>query len=276
MYIKIIEIPIEQMARSKHTSKKLIVCSCDICDVKYTQKYTRPRLTKLQNQFTFCSKGCTNLARKRGGILMKQTQSNRDNEAWQKNMQSTMKKRYNVTNPGQMLDHVEKCSRTLMENYGVTNALNLPHARDNMRKALASKEVKETRIMTNLERYGHENVFASEPIKDKIKQTLQARYGINHSSRIEGISKKRKSTYAITHDYDHPFKEPKLRQFLASKECSIKKHETMKRNGTYGKVPPKTNYTRRCFKDFQTPNDKLSSTVGLLTFTSQRSIHTFS
>lgn len=258
MFVKIITIAIERKPHSKHTSKKLIICTCDQCGREYKTKYTKKELRDAQTKLTFCGIECLSISRSHGGLLWKQTQSNRDVIANQAKIEETMIRRYGVKNAGQMRDHADKCAATLKERYGVTNALNLPHARDKMREALARPETTEKRIATNIERHEHANVFSTKPVKEKIKETLKERYGVEHSSYIEGIGEKRKATYAKTHDYDHPFKNPLLRKrirntlllrygtktffesevfrnVVRTSEWQQRRHESMKRNGTYGK-----------------------------------------
>lgn len=166
---------------------------------------------------------------------MQQTQSHRDNIVWQAKLQATMLKTHGVTNPGQMDDHVQVTAQTLMKRHGVSNALNLPHARERMKEALASPEVIIKRKETNITRYGHENPFGSTTVQQTIKETLLEKHGVEHSSLIPGIGEKRKQTYRERTGYEHPFKTPASLAKLRSPATNIKRHETMKRNDTYGK-----------------------------------------
>ena len=148
MYVKIDEIPIKQKPRSRHTSKKIIICTCDICGKTYSQKYTKPRLQKLQDSLTFCSRTCSNISRKRGGKLCQQIQSSRNNDAWYESLTRTMNKRYGVNNPGQMSNHVEKTRQTLQARYGVNNALQLPITRRRNRETTHTIEANSKRKQT--------------------------------------------------------------------------------------------------------------------------------
>lgn len=280
MYIRVDEIPIERIGRSRHSSKRVIICICDTCHAEYAQKYTKPRLLRLQQpaKLTFCSINCTSKSRSRGGDLHKQVLKNTDFQATNEAIKKTMMKRYGVINAGQMKDHVKKTSKTLQERYGVTNALQLPISRQRMHETNHTLEADAKRKETNIKNWGTVNVFSSKEIQGRIKQTLLTKHGVEHSSQIPGITEKRKQTYSQTHSCDHPFKELYVREkiqktfieryeaptYWQSKEhhnrCNSvefrtltsnrvklqcqnpeffkKRHETMKRNGTYGKSGP--------------------------------------
>jgi hypothetical protein len=192
MFLRVEEITIEKTRRSRHSTKKFIVCSCDVCSSEFSKKYTNKVLSDSKTKLTFCGRKCLNESRKVGGLLRVQTDSNRDNEAWKNKLQATMLQRHGVTNPGQMADHMDKCTETIKKNYGddYSNALQLPHSRDAMKKSLADEDVIEKRKETNRQIWGHENVFGSYVLKERIKEILLKRYGVDHSSKIEGVTEK--------------------------------------------------------------------------------------
>lgn len=260
MFIRVEEITIEKTRRSRHSIKKFIVCSCDVCATEFRKKYTRKILSDSKAKLTFCGRKCLNESRKAGGLLRAQTDSNRDSENWQNKMKMTLLQRYGVSNPGQMIDHTEKCAKTIKKNYGeeFTNALQLPYVREAMKESLARIEVIEKRKETNRRTWGHENVFGSSRLKERIKEILLKKYGVDHPSKMEGTKDKRFSTCENRHGYKCMFLKPEVKnkarqtfvrkysheyywgsnshkELCSSKNFLQKRHQTMKENGTYGK-----------------------------------------
>lgn len=260
MFLRVEEITIEKTRRSRHSTKKLIVCSCDVCSTEFRKKYTSKILSDSKTKLTFCCRKCLNESRKAGGLLRAQTDLNRDNEAWKNKQQTTMLQRYGVSNPGQMIDHAEKCAETIKKNYGeeFTNALQLPHSREAMKESLTNVNVIEKRKKTNRQIWGHENVFGSSKLKTRIKEILLKKYGVDHPSKLEGVTDKRFSTCENRYGYKCMFLKPEAKnkarqtfihkysheyywgsnshkELCGSKKFLQRRHQTMKENGTYGK-----------------------------------------
>lgn len=128
MYTKVIKIEIDRARRSKHTTKRLIVFKCDVCNTEFTRKYSSHYLNRVMTSFHFCSTQCSGDARRKGGELMLKIHGNRDHKEWHRNLQETLLARHGVTNPGQMNDHTKKVRSTLRERYGehVTCAMMIP------------------------------------------------------------------------------------------------------------------------------------------------------
>jgi len=128
-----------------------------------------------------------------------------------------------------------KAAETLEKNFGVRNPGQ-------------SEEVKRKMKATCLERYGVEYVFQDSEFKRKTKETSNVIYGVDHASKTperraqfrllrknpEFIQKARD---AMVRKYGHhsAWGVRELRTKIESKEAQAIRHETMKKNGTYGK-----------------------------------------
>ncbi len=86
----------------------------------------------------------------------------------------------------------------------------------------SSKCSREKVKLTNLEKYGVENVFQSETIKDKIKETNIEKYGVENVFQSETIKDKIKETnmekygfnsYTKTNDYLESYKKTNLERY---------------------------------------------------------------
>lgn len=87
-----------------------------------------------------------------------------------------------------------KIEQTSIERYGVKCNLNLEETKQKAIRNSQSKEAIHKRIQTNLERYGTENVYASEYVKTKIKETMQTKYGVDYAWQAEEIKQKMRET----------------------------------------------------------------------------------
>jgi len=67
-----------------------------------------------------------------------------------------------------------------------------------------SKEVKEKKKETCIEKYGVENPSQSEEIKEKIKETCLEKYGTENPSQNEGVKEKIKQTMLEKYGVEHP------------------------------------------------------------------------
>lgn len=95
--------------------------------------------------------------------------------------------------------------------------------------------VKEKQKQTNLEKYGAENVFASDYGKQKLKETNRKRYGVEHSTQNKEILAKAQQTQRKNHGGKLAFNTDKQRETvlmkyggvgLASKAIKNKAHKT--------------------------------------------------
>lgn len=170
------------------------------------------------------------------------------------------------------------------------NGLQLPHARQAMLRAISSDQVIEKRKETNRRKWGHENVFGSEAVKSKIKEALTQSLGVDHPSKSPIVIRKREETCASRYGYKTMILTPESRaaaretclmkygavtywqsdqyktscrtqeyRRIVSERMSLlarspdfqrRRHETMKRNGSYGKSRLEDELYERLFHEF--------------------------
>jgi len=94
---------------------------------------------------------------------------------------------------------VEKRQATMMERYGVVNALH-------------SKEIKEKRQKTCLEKYGTADLFSNENIKKKRKETNLKKYGVEETLQLKSIRDKGKETMIEKYGSEHAMNNIDVKQ----------------------------------------------------------------
>lgn len=100
--------------------------------------------------------------------------------------------------------HKESRKRTMMEKYGVENAMDSPKLRQKIKDTLTERygvdnamfvpEFANKVKQTNLEKYGTEYPQQTDVIKDKIKQTNLKKYGVEYSLQRKDVRKRIKQT----------------------------------------------------------------------------------
>jgi hypothetical protein len=98
----------------------------------------------------------------------------------------------------------DKLKQTMIEHYGVDNALKSEIIKEKLKKTvlekygttsvLKSKSVKEKIIKTNIEKYGVSNPLSNEAIKEKIKHTNLEKYGVVNPLQSKEINAKLEAT----------------------------------------------------------------------------------
>ena len=86
--------------------------------------------------------------------------------------------------------------KNCIENYGVDNHAKRDDIKEKLRESYKqnSEKIKESRIKTNLEKFGYENPFSSPEIKEKIKQYNSLNYGVLYASQRNEVKEKTKQT----------------------------------------------------------------------------------
>lgn len=84
----------------------------------------------------------------------------------------------------------------------------------NLRTGICCSDLctKEKRKMTNIERYGTENVYASEIIKNKIKDKIIERYGVDHQCKSDAIKEKIRNTCVERYGVENPAQADEVKQ----------------------------------------------------------------
>ena len=139
-----------------------------------------------------------------------------------------------------------KIEKTSLEHYGVKCNLNLKEVKEKANHNSQTKEAREKRANTNLEKYGTENVYASEQVKEKIRQTNLERYGVDYSWQSDDVKEKSKATSLAKYGTEHPqqsdavkqhtrqLKQSRLQEFMIQNDC-ISRNEVIEKYG-YGWV----------------------------------------
>ena len=135
-----------------------------------------------------------------------------------------------------------KIETTNLERFGAKGNLG---RKDISKKAIEhsqSDQAKTKRKKTNVERYGAENVYASEQIKEKIKQTNLERYGVEYSWQSNEVKEKSKATSLARYGTEHPqqsdkvkrharkLKQSRLQEFMLQNDC-ISRDEVIQKYG---------------------------------------------
>lgn len=191
--------------KSNRKFKKMIICSCDICNHEFSRAYQKSLVDKL-SIMSFCSRKCMYEACRSGGVVdnaKKMTNMDRlgvdhpsklreVTEKIVSKSRETCIEKYGVENFGSVPGAREKAENTMMENYGVTHAFNIDrHASRQRAKTtfmrkygveypMQAAEVLAKRKKTCIERYGVENVVQSESFKQKFRATMLEKYGVEN------------------------------------------------------------------------------------------------
>jgi hypothetical protein len=179
--------------------------SCDAC----SQEFKGIKRT-FELEFHFCGKSCMKEAQRKGGVL------------WKRNRERCIEK-HGVAHQLSIPSVREKASKTCIEKYGVANPSQAQSIRkkksESLRKTFAARgnEIKERRMASNLENLGVPWPMMSQEVRDKSRLSFSSRYG-------EGV----KCAMDI--------KEVVERTDFES--AAVKRHESMKRNGTYKTSKP--------------------------------------
>lgn len=75
---------------------------------------------------------------------------------------------------------------------------------------------------TNLEKYGAENVFASEAVKEKIKNYYREHFGVDHNSQLKDVRDKREETSMKNHGVPYLFATEEVLE--RAKQAHIEKY----------------------------------------------------
>lgn len=119
--------------------------------------------------------------------------------------QKALLKKYGVTNPSQLPNHIEKVKATNLMKYG-TETYNNPEKyketillRYGVDNPTQIPGVMEKRRLTSLERYGTEYPIQSQLVKDKIEKTNLERYGVSCPFSVPEIHQKGQENIIARH-----------------------------------------------------------------------------
>ncbi len=96
-----------------------------------------------------------------------------------------------------------------------------------------SKEVKERRKKTNIEKYGFENPMKNDGVRQKLNDSIINKYGVDNISKLDYIKDKVRETNRLKHGYDHPSQNPKNKKSLSLNMTRINKTSNVDKNKIY-------------------------------------------
>lgn len=176
------------------TRQRKHACKC-ICD-ECGVEFVHPRYAVRHNRFHFCSRKCSNASQKHGVLIEQVRRTNQNRYGCDYPLCASSRPRM-------------KSEETCIIRYGAKTAWT-----HNMQKFFDAKG-----IVNSSQLLDH---------KEKVQKTSQERYGVNHPFQSQAVKAKIKQT--IIHRYGmYPYVNPNVNYFRASQ----RRHETMKRNGTY-------------------------------------------
>ena len=149
-------------------------------------------------------------------------QRNTDTKAMQANLKATMLERYGVENAMQIPGAADKIKATTKERYGSEWYTQTQEYREKTKQTciekygvehhLASPEIIRKRQQTFRKKYGVDNVFQSDAIKAKIQDTNLAKYGVDSPSKSPEIQEKIKQHNIKKYGVEHPMMLPEYQE----------------------------------------------------------------
>jgi len=98
---------------------------------------------------------------------------------------------------GKFFNNRDKCKITNLEKYGCENVS-------------SSQLIKDKKKETNLKNWGVENVFQSDIIKDKLKQTCLDKYDVEHPLQNDELFEKSRKTCFMNNGVEYPMQSDKV------------------------------------------------------------------
>ena len=137
-----------------------------------------------------------------------------------------------------------KIEKTSLDKYGVKCNLNLEEIKQRANKNSQTKDAKNKRAITNIQKYGATNPFGSKQIIDKMKQNSLKKYGVEYSWQRNDIKTKIKNIniarYGVTShtkskEFQQKFRKDRLLKILKfEKENNCTRRQTLIQKYGYG------------------------------------------
>lgn len=109
---------------------------------------------------------------------------------------------------------------TLLEKYGVTNAMHIPGSKEKIKQTNLTKygkeyytqteEYHEQVKQTDLAKYGVEHHLASQQIRDKRKETINKKYGADNVFQLDEVKEKSRITVLEKYDVTNVSQSPEI------------------------------------------------------------------
>lgn len=211
---------IEQLKSRNGSIKNIYRCRCDVCGSPCDKV---PKLGK--KRYHFCGRDCSNKAQRSGGLLSEQ-------------VKQTNIERLGVEYPLQSKDVQRRSEETIAKIYNKSRT-------ELMRDAFKHKNgvdnpsqlagVVEKRRLTSLSKRGVECPWQDQVVKDKAKQTCLIRYGVEHYAQSDEFKARASRTNVVNLGVEWPMQSQLIKSKIDYVAAAVKRHQTMKLNGTYRK-----------------------------------------
>lgn len=216
--------------------RQVLIVRCDQCGCEFERKFTK---VFEEQDFHFHSKRCSNLS-KANGVLKEKTSATNMKKY---NVKSTLRTSNAVNKLNAVINEnkdqiVKKRKNTILERFGPAG--------------LKSKAVRNRATLTSRRKYGTDYYSQTQQYKDKCRETSLKKYQVESPSKSSVVIDKMKATCNERYGFDWAWQndeiKDKIRQACNRKygvdyisqvdAIKQKKHNTMKRNSTYGKSRP--------------------------------------
>jgi len=208
--------------RGKRKQWEVMVFRCDhpACLREFEKTGTgKANAAYSEREFHFCSIACVNAAQARGGIL-------------EQKRKADCLERLGVDHPMKTDEGKANFNAAMIAEYGVP-------------WSFMSDEILTTREDNWEEKTGYRHFMQDPEVQQKSKETNLAVRGVEYPTQDPTVIAKSKQTCLSKYGVDNVFKSDYFRELMDENidEIVKKRHETMKKNGTYSKSQPED----RCY-----------------------------
>lgn len=202
---------------------------CEFCKEEFYFSYEQQRLyNKLNHKNKTCGK--------KECITKKKILVAKSKETSDKRIKNSIKK-YGTKHPMQSKAVQKKYKETCFSRFGVENPTKVESVRKKISNTVSSIQCQEKTKSTIVDKYGCVKTYRDK-LQTKTMKTCLKKYGKSNPWAAKEIRSKIEKTNEKKYGYKNPYQFKHNRSKLYLKETQLKKHETMKRNGTYGKSAP--------------------------------------
>ena len=199
---EVIEIPVLYLSEQSHIKVDVI---CDICNIQKSIPYKSYIKSIKNGGYYACSQKCSKT----------------------KSINTNIKK-YGFENPSKSEVIKNKIKKTFQEKYGVDNISQLPNIIEKIKIGVYKSyienidSIKEKQKLTNIKRYGVQDVNKEKWFKEKIKELNFEKYGVTNASKLPSVKDKIKQTCNYKYNCNSPFEYEEIKDKI--KETNLRKY----------------------------------------------------